>query len=191
MTDRTASTSTRSRRDITRTRLLDATGAVLARCGPRKLNLSAIAAEAGVSRPTLYKYFASKEALLLALATHEKARFVRELDDALVGLTGLDRLDGALRFMVEFQRDYPMRELVLIEPDFMLDQLGMSLRAMSASLTPLFAEVTPNDISGVATPADLADLVVRTAVSHFLIPRDEAQLVRELRHIAGLTDPSR
>lgn len=176
--------------EVTRTRLLEATGAVLARCGPRKLNLSAIAAEAGVSRPTLYKYFASKEALLLALATHEKARFVQELDDALVGLTGADRLDRALRFMVEFQRDYPMRELVLIQPEFMLEQLGMSLRTMSASLTPLFEEATPSDNSGVANPADLADLVVRTAVSHFLIPRDEAQLIRELRHIAGLPDPA-
>ena len=178
---------THARGDVTRTRLLDATGVVLARSGPRKLSLSAIAAEAGVSRPTLYKYFASKEALLLALAVHEKTRFVRQLDVALTGLTGAARLDRALRFMVEFQRDYPMRELVLIEPEFMLDQLQHSLAAMSASLVPLFEAVTP--ASGAATPSDLADLAVRTAMSHFLIPRDEAQLVRELRHVAGLPDP--
>lgn len=183
--------ATPARGDLTRARLLDATGVVLARSGPRKLSLSAIAAEAGVSRPTLYKYFASKEALLLALATHEKSRFVRQLDVALTGLTGAARLDRALRFMVEFQRDYPMRELVLIEPEFMLDQLEHSLAAMSASLVPLFAEVTAGaaDVALPADPADLADLAVRTAMSHFLVPRDDAQLVRELRHIAGLPDP--
>jgi AcrR family transcriptional regulator len=171
-----------------RTRLLDATGVVLARQGPRKLSLTDIAAEAGVSRPTLYKYFASKDALLLALAAHEKQRFNAGLADALDGLTGATRLDRALRYMVEFQRDYPMRELVAIEPGFIIDQLDRSLRTMRASLVPLFEELAPPAGAGAAGPADLADLVVRTALSHFLIPGDDAQLLRELRHVAGLPD---
>lgn len=173
-----------SRTDLTRARLLEATGAVLARVGPRKLSLSAIAAEAGVSRPTVYAYFPSKDALLLGLAAHEKARFNRELDAALAGLTGAARLDRALVLMIEFQRDYPTRRLVLVEPEFMLDQLERSLVTMSAALVPLFRDATGVD---AAVAADLADLAVRTAMSHFLIPHDEAQLLRELRRIAGIT----
>ncbi|MFA5883436.1 MAG: TetR/AcrR family transcriptional regulator [Acidimicrobiia bacterium] len=178
------------RGDTTRTRILDATGVVLARRGPRKLSLTDIAAQAGVSRPTLYKYFGSKEELLLALAVHEKQRFGTGLAAALDGLTGAARLDRALRFVVEFQQDYPMRELVAIEPGFMIDQLEQALRTMRGSLVPLFEELpaAADEPDGPAGPADLADLVVRTALSHFLIPGDDAQLLRELRHVAGLTD---
>jgi AcrR family transcriptional regulator len=171
------------RTEPVRDRLLRAAAVVVARAGPRSLHLSAVAAEAGVSRPTLYAYFPTKEHLLRGLAAYEKARFNQGLDQALTGLTGLERLDRALRFMVEFQRAYPMRKLVLIEPAFMLDQLERSLGSMSALLAPLVEEAMEVDGS---TAADLADLAVRTAISHFLVPRDEGQLVRELRHITGL-----
>ncbi len=46
--------------DSTRTRLLDAANVVLAHYGPRKLSLTDVATHAGVSRPTLYRHFASK-----------------------------------------------------------------------------------------------------------------------------------
>src|SRR5689334_10039447 len=51
-------------------RILDATLVAVARYG-RKCSMSEIAEEAGVSRPTLYRYYATKEALLDALAEHE------------------------------------------------------------------------------------------------------------------------
>ena len=168
------------RGESVRDRLLEAAGLVLADAGPRSLHMSAVAAEAGVSRPTLYAYFPTKQDLLSGLASYQRARFNQGLEWALAGLTGAERLDRALAFMIEFQRAYPMRKLVLIEPEFMLDQLERSLRSMSASLVPLFEEAL--EVDG-ATAADLADLAVRTAISHFLIPRDAEQLVRELRHI--------
>ncbi len=176
------------RTEPVRDRLLQAAAVVVARSGPRSLHLSAVAAEAGVSRPTLYAYFPTKEHLLRGLAAYEKARFNEGLDQVLTGLAGMERLDRALRFMVEFQRAYPMRKLVLIEPEFMLDQLERSLASMSASLAPLIGEVMEVDGS---TAVDLADLAVRTAISHFLMPRDEEQLVRELRHITGLPETPR
>lgn len=172
-----------TRGESVRDRLLEAASHVLADSGPRSLHLSAVAAEAGVSRPTLYAYFPTKQDLLSALASYEKARFNQGLERALAELTGAERLDRALRFMIEFQRAYPMRKLVLIEPEFMLEQLERSLGSMSTSLVPLFQDALGVDVE---TAADLADLAVRTAISHFLIPRDAEQLVRELRHIADL-----
>jgi AcrR family transcriptional regulator len=44
----------------TRRRILVATSEVLKRNGQTKLSLSEVALQAGVSRPTLYRWFASK-----------------------------------------------------------------------------------------------------------------------------------
>ncbi len=173
----------------TRTRLLDATSLVLAQYGPRKLSLTDIATLAGVSRPTLYRHFASKHELLLALADHEKERFESELAEALEGLAGPARLDRALCFIIEFQHEYPIRGLVAVEPAFMLDQLERALHSMAPTLALLFEERSPPGRAGAVGPSDLADLVVRTALSHFLIKGDDAQLLRELRHVARLHAP--
>lgn len=171
--------------DDVRRRLLEATSVTLARFGPRKLNLTDIASRAGVSRPTLYRYFSSKEELLEELAAYEKQRFLDELSDALRGLDGPARLDRALRFVVDFQRDYPMRGLVEIEPLFMLDQLEVALQTMTTPLIPLFK--TAGETSA-ASAAALADLVVRIALSHFLIRGDDDQLLDQLRHVARIDD---
>lgn len=177
---------TTSTTDATRVRLLEATSVAVAQYGPRKLSLTDIAAIAGVSRPTVYRYFASKDDLLVALADHEKTRFEAELAAVLHGSRGEERLDRALRFIVDFQRDYSMRGLVVIEPAFMLGQLEQSLRTMAEAMEPLFG---PRRAPGGTTPADIADLVVRIALSHFLIRGDDAQLLRQLRHVAGIRRP--
>ncbi len=172
--------------DSVRIRLLNATSVVLAQHGPRKLSLSDIATVAGVSRPTLYRHFSSKDDLLRALATHEKQRYATELALAINGVEADERLDRALQFVVEFQHDYPMRGLVVIEPAFMIEQFELSLRTMSTALVPLLEELSPAVHSSPIEPADLADLVVRTALSHFLIRGDDAQLLRQLRHVVGI-----
>lgn len=172
--------------DSTRSRLLEATGRALARCGPHRLTLTNIAALAGVSRPTLYRHFASKDDLLIALAAHEKQRFEEGLASALQGLAGRARLERALHFVAEFQRTHDLRGLVAVEPAFMLDQLERAQRSMAAALVPVFEQLPPARRPGPAGPADLADLVVRVAVSHFLMPGDDSQLLRELRHAAGI-----
>lgn len=173
--------------EATRTRLLEATRVTLARFGPRKLSLTDIAVHAGVSRPTLYRYFSSKEELLSELAVHERDRLQSELGRALQGLRGTSRIDRALRFVVDFQRDYPMRNLVAVEPLFMLEQLEVALRTMTTPLIPLFEQVRPTSPSGAsASAADVADLVVRVALSHFLIRGDDDQLLGQLRHAARI-----
>jgi AcrR family transcriptional regulator len=169
-----------------RARILEATGDLLARRGPRKLSYIAVAAAAGISRPTLYKYFPTKDDLLLAYAAHEKRRFITGMAAVLDGLTGSTRLDRALRFVVEFQRDHPMRGLVATEPTFVLQQLEQDLETMRDPLIPLFEDGAAR--AGTATATDLAELVVRTAASYFLIPGDDTQLLRALRQIAGLAD---
>src|ERR1700753_175436 len=59
----------------TQQRILAATAAVLGRNHKRKLRLSDVAVQAGVSRPTLYRWFASKEDLLSAFSKYERQTF--------------------------------------------------------------------------------------------------------------------
>ena len=55
--------------------------------------LSEVAAEAGVSRPTLYRYFPSKEALLDAFGLYEQDNFDAGIPRA--AMTGLARAVNA------------------------------------------------------------------------------------------------
>lgn len=72
----------------TRQRILLATAEVLGRNGKTKLSLSEVAAQAGVSRPTLYRWFASKEELLSAFSNYERQFFEGGLVKATAGLKG-------------------------------------------------------------------------------------------------------
>ena len=154
--------------DPTRIRLLEATRVLLGQYGPRKLALTDIANLAGVSRPTLYQRFASKAELLEALSEFEQQQFAAGLALAVAGRRGTDRLDAALRHVVEFQRDYPFQQLVAVEPGFMLEQLDAVLPTMRAGLQPLIADHLRETGSATdARLADVADLVVRTARSYF------------------------
>jgi AraC-like DNA-binding protein len=100
----------------TRRRILAATFVVLARDGRRKLQLSDVAAEAKVSRPTLYRYFGSKEGLLEAFGLYEQDNFDSGIAAAMAGLSGAVRLDAALRFIVEFQSTYSLGSLATSNP---------------------------------------------------------------------------
>jgi AcrR family transcriptional regulator len=162
----------------TRRRILAATFVVLARDGRRKLQLSDVAAEAKVSRPTLYRHFGSKEGLLDAFALYEQDNFDAGIATAMAGLSGPDRLDAALRFIVEFQSTYSLGSLADIEPEHVLHQMKRVLPVISERI----ARIIPGEDSDVAAAA-----VVRIAVCHYMIGGGSPdQFLAELRHAAGL-----
>lgn len=162
----------------TRRRILAATFVVLARDGRRKLQLSDVAAEAKVSRPTLYRYFGSKEGLLDAFGLYEQDSFDSGIAAAMAGLSGADRLDAALRFIVEFQSTYSLGSLAEIEPEHVLHQMKRVLPIMHERI----ARIMPGENGDVAAAA-----VVRIAVCHYMITGNSPdQFLAELRHAAGL-----
>ncbi|MCV7173972.1 TetR/AcrR family transcriptional regulator, partial [Mycobacterium manitobense] len=110
-------TSTRRRR------ILAATAEVLGRNGQTKLSLSEVALQAGVSRPTLYRWFASKEELLGAFGDYEREMFDTGISTATAGLRGTEKLDAALRFIVEYQQSYSGVRIIDIEPEVVIAQL--------------------------------------------------------------------
>ena len=157
----------------TRERILAATAVVLGRAGTRKLSLSDVAATAGVSRPTLYRQFASKQQLLSAFAEYEQRRFDEGLRAATTGLRGRARLDAALQFVVDFQDDSSLRRVVEVEPEHVLHEAARLLPTLQAQLATFL-------------PDRAAGAVVRVAVSHYLVPGgDRDQFLDELRQAAG------
>jgi AcrR family transcriptional regulator len=158
--------------------ILEATLEVLAHSGPRKLSLSEVAIAAGVSRPTLYRWFPSKEALLDAFGRYERQKYDAGISAAVAGLEGEARLEAVLRFIVEFQHSYSLRRLVDVEPEHVVHQMTRVLPIMRDRLLPHFPAPEGRTIASVVT---------RIALSHALIPEDDPELFyAELRHAAGL-----
>jgi AcrR family transcriptional regulator len=174
----------------TEERILDATLAVLARAG-RQLSMSDVAQAAGVSRMTLYRHHASKEELLLALARHEQRRFDEQLAAALGGVTEpAAQVDGVLRAIVAHLDASAARGVVVAEPGFIIDRMRQSLPVQRATIERLvgaaLAEI-PAVRSGRTTAGELADLILRVAMSEFLLPAPDPEA--GLRALRALVTP--
>ncbi|HEX2286093.1 MAG TPA: helix-turn-helix domain-containing protein [Mycobacterium sp.] len=162
--------------ESTRQRILAATAEVLGRNGMTKLNLSQVAVQAGVSRPTLYRWFASKKELLDALAVWERQLYERAVADAIADLPPSERLDAALRIIVEYQQSYPGLRMIDIEPAHVIKRLSQIIPRMRERLERL--ATGPDASVAVAT-------AVRVAISHYLVRSDDGdEFLAQLRHAA-------
>ena len=162
----------------TRRRILAATAEVLGRNGQTKLSLSEVALQAGVSRPTLYRWFASKDELLRAFGDYEREMFNSGISRLTAGLRGTDKLDAALRWIVEYQQSYSGVRVVDIEPEVAIAQLAEVIPVMRARLQKLLSG--PN-------AAVKASTAIRVAVSHYIVRSDDDdQFLAQLRHAVGI-----
>lgn len=162
-----------------RTRILDATFVVVSRHGRNKLQLQEVAAEAGVSRPTVYRYFGDKDGLLEAFALYEQDNFAAGIASATAGLRGPDRVDAALQFIVDYQFSHSLATLVDLEPEYSIAQMMRVLPAMQEGMRLIMTGDEP-DLAAAA--------VVRIAVCHYLVRgHTRSSFLAELRYAAGLT----
>lgn len=166
--------------DPMRERILRATFKVLCRHGYGKLNLSDVAAQAGISRPTLYKFFSSKGDLLSAFSSFELHSLRADLERAIESRTGRERVDALLRFLADFYGSYQMRALVEIEPGLVLGQMSKTLPVLIELIAPALEGQVPD-------PQVVAMALVRLSVCHYLVPGDDDdRLVDQLRAAAGV-----
>ncbi len=83
--------------EAARARLVDAAEACLDRTGLAKTSLEDVAAEAQVSRATIYRYFTNRDELLLAVLLRELDRsYDHDLDPLVAGATTLDTMAAAI-----------------------------------------------------------------------------------------------
>jgi AcrR family transcriptional regulator len=173
-------------------RILDAAQRLVFRTGARKMSLSDVATLAGVSRPTIYRYFASKEELIDALGKRERRRFNAAMDNAVSGVVGLARLEAAVDVIATFVEAQPPGRLLDLEPRFAHDQMAQALPMLAEGLMVILGHCAREGALATAVdPRDLAGASARTALSYYIFPdADRAAARREIRAAAGLSAQS-
>lgn len=171
--------------------ILAAARSAIAARGPGKLTLTEVAEAAGVSRPTLYRWFPTKADLLASLTAYEVEQFDRGLRDVIGSHAAPERrLDEALTFLVTYLDGTMGSDPVSADPGFALQ----SLRSLIDGQIQVFArllgsslDIVPAVHAGCMSREDAAEMLLRLAYSHFLIPHREPEvMVATMRSIAGV-----
>jgi AcrR family transcriptional regulator len=170
--------------------IVEAAARVLADIGPKALTTNRIAARAGVSIGSLYQYFTSKEAILVAIARAQLAHDRDVMRTTIAGTRSLDqraRVRAVVRALIALHRaDAGVRRVAMSSH---LDQ-GLAgeheqgVRAATELLAesdPVFQRL-PEAARFVLTHAILG--VVRTAYRENLALLDDLQLEDELVRLA-------
>jgi AcrR family transcriptional regulator len=181
-----------TRRSTSREAILAATRRAIAQRGPEKLTLSAVAAAAGVSRPTLYRWFPSKEDLLEAISAYEEEQFdlgLRAVVEA--HRSPARKLDAALHYVVTYLDGMTGSDPIGTDPQFALQSLARALPRQVDAFVRLLGDAfqqVPAVRNGELSSAQAAELFMRMAYSHYLVPHAEPEvLVANLRSFAGLS----
>jgi AcrR family transcriptional regulator len=170
-------------------RILDAAGRLVLSVGARKLSMSDVATLAGVSRPTIYRYFVSKEDLIDALGAQVRRRFDAAMERAMKGVTGLTRWEAAVDVVVTFLEDQPPGRQLDLNPGFAHGQMAGALPMITEKLVVVLQQCVREDgFDSTMSTRDLAGAVARVALSHYIFPdADPTAGRREIRAAAGLS----
>ncbi len=161
------------------TRILDATKACYERWGIAKVSIDDIAAEAGVSRATLYRMFpGGKDVVFDALRVRELEQFFTELKRAVVGAIDLE--DLLVRTVVyathELKADRHLAVMLASEPGDALAQLTVQGLPRIIRMASLFLAPLVEPYLGRESAAPLVELLSRLVISYFLAPSDHVDL---------------
>ncbi|MGI8662163.1 MAG: TetR/AcrR family transcriptional regulator [Acidimicrobiales bacterium] len=172
--------------------ILAATRRVVTECGPEGFTMSAIAEAAEVSRPTLYKWFPSKDALLEAFTEYEEELYDARLQAVVDGQrTPARKLEAAIRLLVTYLDALMGPDPIGADPGFALQSLASSLGPQTASFVRLLGDAfdeIPAVRLGRLTREQAAELLLRLAYSHYLVPHPEPEvLLANMRSFAGLS----
>jgi AcrR family transcriptional regulator len=169
-------------------RILDAAQRLVFRSGARRLSLSDVATVARVSRPTIYRYFVSKEELIDALGKRERRRLNAAMDKATSEVAGIARLEAAVNVIATFVEDQPPGQLLDLEPSFAYEQMARALPVLTEGLMTVLQRCAKEGaFAAPVEPGDLAGAIARTALSHYIFPEtDRAAARRQIRAAAGL-----
>ena len=78
--------SLQQHRELLHRRVFDAFAALMAEHSFDAISMAAIAQRAEIGRTAIYHHFPDKEAVMVAFASHETARYLEQLDDLLDGI---------------------------------------------------------------------------------------------------------
>ncbi|MGI5208488.1 TetR/AcrR family transcriptional regulator [Spirillospora sp. CA-108201] len=138
--------------------LLDAARDLVAREGIDALTLAALARRVGLSRPSLYEYFRSKDDLVAAVVEEELPRWAAVVEGALSGPADLDgKVEAYVRTQLEVMADGRHAAAVALVEHALAEPALDRIRAGHAQLLrPLAAAL---EEAGVPEPALRARLI--------------------------------
>ena len=174
--------------------IVDAACRLLAELGGHeRLTLSAVAGAAGVSRPTLYRWFATREDLLKGIALRQESQFYDGLAQALkTEQAPAERLDAALSYLVTYLDETLGSESLQRDSGFAIRSLTASLPKQRATWVRLVGDALarlPAVRAKKLSTEQAAELFLRLAYSHYLIPSPQPKaLLQCMRSMAGLSD---
>jgi AcrR family transcriptional regulator len=122
--------------------LLDAADRIVRRDGPAA-SMATIAAEAGITKPILYRHFGDKSGLYAALADRYTGRLLDELQAALeAGRTRRDRVERTIGAYLSAIEEEPQVYRFLVHPNTQADEAGLGqsqVRSFTRRLSMLLA----------------------------------------------------
>jgi len=172
----------------TEERILVAALGLIGRRGVKRLGMQEIAESAGVSRGTLYRYFPSKDQVLIAAAAYDERRFSTGLDEVLAATRAPEGQIGAfMTYAFDFIRCHPCRPLFESEPEFVMGYLLEHLPSLRGELVRRLGDAfdtVPAVAAGALDREQLVDVVVRLFAASWIIPEsDDASLVQSINRI--------
>jgi AcrR family transcriptional regulator len=162
-------------------RILDAAIEAAAVHGVARLSMSDVARRAGLSRPTLYRHFPSKQDLLGAALTRESLAIVGAVLEAVAPIDDpREAIETAVAVTLQLTRDHPLLDrIVRTEPETLVpvlvsDGFGGSPSILSLIRVPVQAVVTGKvpALDEVAARR-LADVLTRLLVSYAVNAPDD------------------
>ncbi|MCP4903838.1 MAG: TetR/AcrR family transcriptional regulator [bacterium] len=168
----------------TRQRILDGARDAVALHGVSKLGMADVCRCAGMSRGTLYRYFGSREELLLELSRCEAERFRdRVLEAARSAPTPEARLHVLLEQSTRQVQEHPaLQRLLESDPGRVLralrEQFGTIREEIHEILAPVL-EATAPVRSGVVEVDQLVDWFTRILVTAYIIPDPDPEKMLE------------
>lgn len=170
--------------------MLDATKSCCARWGIAKVTIDDIAAEAGVSRATLYRMFpGGKDVLFDALRVHELEEFFTGLSAHIEGTHELEEL--LVRTVVyattELRADEHLAVMLASEPGDTLSNLTVQGLPRIIRMASLFLAGKVEPYLDRAHAQRLVELLARLVISYFLAPSEHVDLGDEASARAFIT----
>ncbi|MFD6115471.1 TetR family transcriptional regulator [Streptomyces yangpuensis] len=181
-------------RKQTRQRVLEAARDLTCEAGWDQVSLSAVAARAEVSRPSVYKEFGNRAGLGRALVILETQQFLAGVADALYPGVPDSRacLEAAILYVLQEADNQPLIRAVITAARKGSDSL---LPYLTARADPIFdagqtliqgwlATRYPQQRTESVQMA--ADVIVRMTISHLILPADEQHLTAQRLATAAL-----
>jgi AcrR family transcriptional regulator len=174
-------------------RILDGAIAALSRRGATQLSMSDVCAAGGISRATLYRYFARKEDLLAAVGEHVSRNFIDGIKRAVAGSEiPIDRLRLVLEFFIRYTAQVKSDRMLEIEPSFVLGFLRSHftrhVAVFNEALSPVYDDVESHLgirinrllVSEVLVRAEQSTIVVPAGRSWDALPDDLPRMLKQL-----------